>query len=90
MSISVKINYLKLLKYLSMKKSSQIIIQIRQTTKVLKAATRSLRRPRGPIMLGPMDDVTPWTEDAMNVKSAKNKIDELTMELGQQVLRERG
>lgn len=73
-----------------MPKSDDIIAEIKAAKERLAAAETSLKEPRAPIILGPMDYITPWTEDATDVKWKKDKIDKLTLELGRQVLRERG
>lgn len=70
--------------------SDEIIEQIKSAQQRLEVAAKDLRAPRAPIILGPMDVVTPWTEDANRVKLENDKIEELTKELGAQVLRERG
>lgn len=75
---------------MDMPTSDELIEEINSAKKKLSIAERDLRKPRGPFMGGPMDIVTPWTEDANRVKLENDKIEELTKELGAQVLRERG
>ncbi len=75
---------------MDMPTSDQLVKEIKSAQQRLKVAEKDLRAPRAPIILGPMDVVTPWTEDANRVKLENDKIEELTKELGAQVLRERG
>lgn len=75
---------------MDMPTSDQLVKEINLHKKRLRAAEKDLRAPRAPIILGPMDVVTPWTGDANRVKLENDKIEELTKELGAQVLRERG
>ncbi len=70
--------------------SNQIAKQIKSANRSLRVAERNLRKRRSPILLGPMDIETPWSEDSRKVQTEKEKIKELTFELGMQVLRERG
>lgn len=73
-----------------MPKSGDIINEIRKNQAELEETEREHNNIRADIILGPMDDVTPWTETGLKMKSLREKIERQTFELGQQVLRERG
>lgn len=70
--------------------SNQLVKHIKSAKRKLRLAESDLRKPRGPILLGPMDIETPWSEDSRRVQAEKETIEKLTLELGRQVLRERG
>lgn len=70
--------------------SNDLVQQINDAKKRLLSAERDLRKPRGHIVLGPMDVETPWSEDGRRVVRERELIDNLTKELGSQVLREKG
>jgi hypothetical protein len=52
---------------MDMPTSNQLVKEIKSAQQRLKVAEKDLRAPRAPIILGPMDVVTPWTEDANRV-----------------------
>ena len=72
------------------KRSDELVGEIRQHQKDLAETEEAHGKIRAPIILGPMDDITPWTETGTKIGSLKKKIEEKTFELGQEVLRERG
>ncbi|MFZ3301216.1 MAG: hypothetical protein WA152_00710 [Microgenomates group bacterium] len=73
-----------------MPESVPLTQQISDAEKRLLAAENELRRPRGYIVLGPMDDETPWSEGGRRVVREQELIKKLTEELEIQVLQELG
>lgn len=73
-----------------MPSSNEIIEQLKSTQTELAATVLENSSIKSNIMLGPMDDETPWTSSGQRIVILREKVRTLTFQLGEQTYLERG
>lgn len=72
-----------------MRSQDEILKEIQEQKDRLEKATSENDNVQANVYLGPMDVITPWTESGTDMMFARERIEELTLELGKTVIRER-